>query len=112
MSCHQVSPLRALRQVLAISGWHCTMSLAGGLNNVNTLLQNILNVLQGISAGVVTIAILWVGYKMVFQNARWSAVANIVSGALFIGGASAIGLRVSGWKCFWGGAPFFLRSRC
>jgi len=65
-------------------------AMAQGLSNANTLMQNILTVMQGISVAVVSIAVMWVGYKMVFQHARWSEVANIVIGALFIGGAGAI----------------------
>jgi type IV secretory pathway VirB2 component (pilin) len=60
------------------------------LTSVNTLLQNVLNVMQGIGVVAVSIAILYVGYKMVFQQARWSDIANIVFGAAFIGGATSI----------------------
>jgi type IV secretion system protein VirB2 len=60
------------------------------LSNVTTLLQNVLTVMQGVAVVAVSIAIIWVGYKLVFQQARWSDVANIIFGAAFIGGASSI----------------------
>jgi type IV secretion system protein VirB2 len=39
---------------------------------------------------IISVAILWVGFKMIFQHAKWSEVSNIVIGSVFIGGASAI----------------------
>ena len=63
---------------------------AQSLSNVNTLLQNVFALLQGIAVVAVSIAIIWVGYKLVFQQARWSDVANIIFGAAFIGGATSI----------------------
>jgi len=63
---------------------------AQGLSKVNTLLQNVLTLLQGASAVIVAIAVIMVGYRMIFQHARWSEVSNIVIGALFIGAASSI----------------------
>lgn len=66
---------------------------AQGLSNVTTILQNVLTVLQGASAVIVAIAVITVGYRMIFQHARWSEVSNIVIGALFIGGATSI----AGW---------------
>ena len=68
-------------------------AFAQGLSNVNTILQNVLTVLQGASAVIVAIAVITVGYRMIFHHARWSEVSNIVIGALFIGGATSI----AGW---------------
>jgi len=68
-------------------------AIAQGLSNVNTILQSVLTVLQGASAVIVAIAVITVGYRMIFQHARWSEVSNIVIGALFIGGATSI----AGW---------------
>jgi len=39
---------------------------------------------------VVTIAIIWAGFKMIFQGARLSEVANILIGGSLIGGAAAM----------------------
>lgn len=57
---------------------------------VNTVLTNIQTILVGASLLIVTIAIIWAGFKMVFQHAKWSEVSNIVIGAIFIGGAGGI----------------------
>jgi type IV secretion system protein VirB2 len=83
---------RALRASAIGSLLFCqaTCCCAQGLSKVNSLLQNLLTLLQGASAVIVAIAVIAVGYKMIFQQARWSEVSNIVIGALFIGGASSI----------------------
>ena len=46
-------------------------------------------ILVTISVAVVTIAIIWAGFKMIFQGARLSDVANVLIGGTLIGGAAA-----------------------
>lgn len=58
------------------------------LDRATTVLTNIQTLLVGIAVVVTTIAILWAGFKMLFQHHKWSEIAHIVMGALFIGGAS------------------------
>ena len=43
-------------------------------------------VILGVVMGVV--AIIWVGYKMIFAGARFSDVAHILIGGILIGGAA------------------------
>jgi type IV secretion system protein VirB2 len=62
---------------------------AGGFDKVNTTVSNVVAILVTISIAVVTIAIIWVGYKMMFQGARLPDVANVLIGGTFIGGAAA-----------------------
>jgi type IV secretion system protein VirB2 len=57
---------------------------------LNSSLSSIVTLLQGAGVLVVTVAVMWAGYKMIFQHARWADVATIVLGAILIGGASAI----------------------
>ena len=38
---------------------------------------------------VVTIAIIWAGFKMIFQGARLADVANVLIGGTLVGGAAA-----------------------
>jgi type IV secretion system protein VirB2 len=57
---------------------------------VNSTLAQVQSILQGASVVAFTIAIMWVGYKMAFQHAKWSEVSNIMIGGVFIGGAAAI----------------------
>jgi type IV secretion system protein VirB2 len=61
-----------------------------GLGKVNTTMQQIQTVLIGVAVTVFTIAIIWAGFKMAFQHAKWSEVSNIVIGGILVGGSSAI----------------------
>jgi len=63
------------------------------LSQATTVLNNVQSVLTGLGIVVVTIAILWAGFKMIFQHHQWKEIAHIVIGAILIGGASAI----AGW---------------
>lgn len=62
----------------------------GGLEKVNTFVDNVLAILRGISIAVVTIAIIWAGYKFLFKNADMGECAKILAGGLLIGGASEL----------------------
>lgn len=57
---------------------------------LSTTLDNLVTVLSGAGVLTVTLAIMWAGYKMVFQHARWADISTIVFGAVFIGGAAAL----------------------
>lgn len=62
----------------------------GGLARVDTFVENVLQVLRGVSIGVVTIAIIWAGYKFLFKHADMAECAKILAGGLLIGGAAEI----------------------
>ena len=62
----------------------------GGLDKVNTFLDNVLTVLRGASIAVVTIAIIWAGYKFLFKHADMMECLKILGGGLLIGGAAEI----------------------
>jgi len=64
-------------------------ALAQGFEKVNTTVTNVQSILVVISVAVVTVAIIWAGFKMIFQGSRLSEVANILMGGTLIGGASA-----------------------
>ena len=70
--------------LLATSG-----TLAQGFDKVNTTVTNVNAILVTIAVAVVTIAIMWAGFKMIFQAARLADVAHILLGGTLIGGASA-----------------------
>ena len=55
---------------------------AQGFDKVNTTVTNV-------NAILVTIAIIWAGFKMIFQGARLADVANILIGGTLVGGAAA-----------------------
>lgn len=60
---------------------------ASGTAAVNSLFDKILSVLQGVSVVVVTCAIIWAGYKMLWDGASIRAVAGPVLGAVVIASA-------------------------
>ena len=62
---------------------------AQGFDQVNTTVVNVQTILVTISVAVVTIAIIWAGFKMIFQSARLGDVANILIGGTLVGGAAA-----------------------
>ncbi|HEY1090358.1 MAG TPA: TrbC/VirB2 family protein [Burkholderiaceae bacterium] len=64
-------------------------ALAQGFEKINTTVMNVNAILVVVSIAVVTIAIIWAGFKMIFQAARLVDVANILIGGTLIGGAGA-----------------------
>ena len=65
-------------------------ALASGLTKGTTLLTTISTWMTGIGVTVVTIALMVVGFKMVFQAAEWKDVAPVFWGGVLIGSASVI----------------------
>ena len=65
------------------------MAAAQGFDKINTTVVNVQAILVTISIAVVTIAIIWAGFKMIFQGARLADVANVLIGGTLIGGAAA-----------------------
>ena len=64
-------------------------ALAQGFDKISTTVTNVNAILVTISIAVVTIAIIWAGFKMIFQGARLADVANVLIGGTLIGGAAA-----------------------
>ena len=62
---------------------------AGGFDKINTTVNNVSAILVTVSIAVVTIAIIWAGFKMIFQGARLADVANVLIGGTLVGGAAA-----------------------
>lgn len=69
---------------------------AGGLDRVNTFVDNILTVLRGISVSVATISFLYAGYKFLFRSADLAEIAYILFGGLLVGGAAELARFVLG----------------
>ncbi len=61
-----------------------------GIGRVNTVMSNIQTVLVGVAVTAFTIALMWAGFKMAFQHAKWSEISNIVIGGIIVGGAAGI----------------------
>lgn len=66
------------------------LAQVGGLDKVNTFMDNVLAVLRGVSITTVTIAIIWAGYKFLFKHADIAEVGKILAGGLLIGGAAEL----------------------
>ena len=64
-------------------------ALAQGFDKISTTVTNVNAILVVISVSVVTIAIIWAGFKMIFQGARLADVANVLIGGTLVGGAAA-----------------------
>lgn len=62
---------------------------AQGFDKINTTVTNVNDILVTVSVAVVTIAIIWAGFKMIFQGARLADVANVLIGGTLVGGAAA-----------------------
>lgn len=62
----------------------------GGLDKVNTFVDNVLVILRACSIGVVTIAIMWAGYLFLFKRADMGDCGKILVGGLLIGGAAEL----------------------
>ena len=75
--------------VLPLLGALAKPALAQGFEKINTTVTNVNAILVVVSIAVVTIAIIWAGFKMIFQAARLVDVANILIGGTLIGGAGA-----------------------
>jgi len=74
---------------LALTAALPRLAAAQGFDRINTTVNNVQAILVTISVAVVTIAIIWAGFKMVFQGARLADVANVLIGGTLIGGAAA-----------------------
>lgn len=65
------------------------LAAAQGFDKINTTVTNVQTILVTVSIAVVTIAIIWAGFKMIFQGARLADVANVLIGGTLVGGAAA-----------------------
>lgn len=79
----------SLPLLLALASALPRLAAAQGFEKVNTTVTNVNSILVLVSVAVVTIAIIWAGFKMIFQGSRLSDVANILLGGTLVGGASA-----------------------
>lgn len=60
------------------------------LERANESVDLIINILNGISIGVATIAIMWVGYRYMFKQADIQEIGRTVVGALVVAGAAQL----------------------
>jgi type IV secretion system protein VirB2 len=60
------------------------------LSQVNTLLTTIQTTMLGVGGVICSISIIWAGFRMMFQHARFGDIANVFIGGLFVGCATVI----------------------
>jgi type IV secretion system protein VirB2 len=66
---------------------------AGPPTQIATTLTNISTWLTSVGIVIITIAVMWAGYKMAFAGARFMDISNIFIGAAISGAAGVI----AGW---------------
>ena len=71
-------------------------AMAGGLETVNTLMDNVSTALSAISIATITVAILWVGYKVLFTGTSIRDMGSTILGAVIIASASEIASLLAG----------------
>jgi len=86
-----VSKLGSALSLLVIASLLSTnVFAAGGLDSIQTLGNDISTFLTGLGAVVVTIAIMWCGYIMLFSRGNTGQIPYILAGGVIIGGAAQI----------------------
>ncbi|EAJ1255044.1 conjugal transfer protein TraC [Campylobacter lari] len=63
---------------------------AGGIDKVNTFMENLSTALYAVGAIVLTIAFMWAGFKIMFQGQTLREVAPVFIGGVLVGSASAL----------------------
>ena len=52
------------------------------ITKVNSVMANVQTVLVSVAVTLFTVAIMWAGFKMAFQQAQWSEISNLVIGGI------------------------------
>ncbi|EIY6234430.1 TrbC/VirB2 family protein [Salmonella enterica] len=64
---------------------------ADGFQRANTVMQKVSTGLHGLAAIVITVAVIWIGYKTLWKGESLSQCGYIIIGGILIGGGSEIG---------------------
>ena len=67
------------------------LAVDGGFNKANETLSNTSTGLLGLAAVTITLATMWVGYKVLFDGKSLHDMRNVIIGAILIVGASGFG---------------------
>jgi type IV secretion system protein VirB2 len=68
-----------------------TLAADSGFNKANDTLSNTSSGLLGLAAVTITLATMWVGYKVLFDGKSLHDMRNVIIGAILIVGASGFG---------------------
>jgi type IV secretion system protein VirB2 len=85
---HDIKPA-LVGLVMTLAMLSSRFAAAAGFDKIDDTVTNVNTILVTISIAVVTIAIIWAGFKMIFQGARLADVANVLIGGTLVGGAAA-----------------------
>ena len=88
--------LRQLGQIVSIATLTAASNANAQISRVNTVMDNVATVLTGVSVTIFTICLMFAGFKMAFQQAKWSEISNIVIGGIIVGGAAGIAAWIVG----------------
>lgn len=80
-------------KLVALATLFLTSNAYAQISKVNTVMGKVQTTLVGVAVTIFTIAVMWAGFKMAFQHAKWSEVSHIVIGGILVGGAAGI----AGW---------------
>lgn len=80
----------ARRLAVTVAGLLLMSPAWAQLSQVNTLLNTIQTTLLGVGGVICSISIIWAGFRMMFQHARFGDIANVFIGGLFVGCATVI----------------------
>ena len=69
---------------------------AGGTGNISSFFESIKTILTSVAVVVVTIAVMWAGYKMLFGGSSIREVGPVVLGAVVIGSSAWIASQLVG----------------
>lgn len=81
-------PYSAVASVLLSSP---VLAADSGFNKANETLSNTSTGLLGLAAVTITLATMWVGYKVLFDGKSLHDMRNVIIGAILIIGASGFG---------------------
>lgn len=92
LSVKQLSFLAVVFAILALVPFDVALAqkAGGGLSQASDFMNKLKDTLDIIAPVTVTIAIIWCGYKMIFQGASFRDIAPILIGGFLIGAAAAI----------------------
>lgn len=71
-------------------------ALAAGFSTAQSVLEKVETGLMGLAIIVITIATMWVGYRVLWDGKSLADCKNIIIGGILIGGAAEIGSLLAG----------------
>ena len=66
------------------------VAMAAGLEKASSFFTSLATWLRAIGISVVTLALMWAGYKFLFQQARFQDVSHVIFGSLLIGASTEV----------------------